>query len=133
MQNTLATLRLWVIPIMIAIFAGVAGYSRIYLGVDFMDEAWYVSVVKNAVQGLSPFKTEFRPQLTGSLLAASEAVGVQYVRQRNDSNQFAQVGSADHWQHLDTSLRHEPHRRIQRMIRVYVRVMIAGATYSLGG
>lgn len=48
----------------------VFGYIRLYLGVDFLDEAWYVSTIQNFSLGASPFLNEYRLQQIPFILLA---------------------------------------------------------------
>ena len=39
----------------IGIFSILAGYFRLWVGVDFLDEAWYVAVTQQFSLGAKPF------------------------------------------------------------------------------
>src|SRR5215216_2295634 len=54
----------------IGIFAFFLGYARLYYGVDFLDEAWYVATSQQFALGARPFINEFSFQQFPFILVA---------------------------------------------------------------
>lgn len=55
------------------ILGGIAillGYARLYFGVDFLDEGWYVATTAQFSQGAKPFLNEIAPQQVPFILLA---------------------------------------------------------------